>query len=76
MMEVETALAKGETATINIVNLQGFEMVPGDSLEAAHPPPIVCLTQGARPVSAAPPQRSTNQYFCIFVCVSAHKLHI
>lgn len=58
----------GGGAGINITNLQGFETVPGDSLGAAHPLPIVCLTQGARPGRAARPQRSTNQYPCI-VCV-------
>lgn len=34
-------------AGINITNLQGFETVPRDSLGAAHPLPIVCLTRGA-----------------------------
>lgn len=60
-MEVEKTLAEGEMVQINILNLQGFEMVPRDSLGAAHPLPIVCLTQGARPVRAARPQCSTNQ---------------
>lgn len=60
-MEVEKALAEGEMVQINIMNLQGFEMVPRDSLGAAYPLPIVCLTQGARPVRAARPQRSTNR---------------
>lgn len=61
MMEVEKMLAEGEMVQINIMNLQGLEMVPRDSLGAAYPLPIVCLAQGARPVRAARPQRSTNQ---------------
>lgn len=60
-MEVEKMMVKEEMAQINIMNLQGFEIVPRDSLGAAHPLPIVCLTQGARPVRAGRPQRSTNQ---------------
>lgn len=57
---------------INITNLQGFETAPRDSLEAAHPLPIVCLTRGARPGRASRPQRSANQYPCtVRVCVRA-----
>lgn len=55
-------------AGINSTNLQGFETAPGDSLGAAHPLPIVCLTRGARPGRAAQPQCLANQYPCT-VCV-------
>lgn len=61
MMEVEKTLVEEEMAQINIMNLQGFEIVPRDSLGAAHPLPIVCLTQGARQVRAGGPRGSTNQ---------------
>lgn len=63
-------------AGINITNLQGLETAPGDSLGAAHPLPIVCLTRGAQPGRAAWPQRSANQYprtvcarTCAFACM-------
>lgn len=80
--EVETTLVERKMAQINIVNLLGFKMVPRDSLEAAYPLPMVCFTQGARPVRAARPQCSTNQYLyilCVWygVCArSAHKPNI
>lgn len=61
MMEVEKMMVEEEMALINIMNLEGFEIAPRDSLGAAHPLPIVCLTRGARPVRAGRPQRSTNQ---------------
>lgn len=61
MMEEEKTLVEREMVQINIMNLQGIETVPRDSLGAAHPLPIVCLTRGGEPVRAAGPRSSTNQ---------------
>lgn len=60
-----------ETLQINMVNLQGFEVAPGESLREAHPLAIVHLTQGARPFRAAWPQSSkiNNPTFCRRACV-------